>query len=105
MVELVDDALEVADPVAVRIGERPRVDLVEDGGLPPRHVGLEVDRQPAAESVTRRQGRGCQSFTDDPAHALGGMWFIGNLHWLDGGELVCSRTTRYSVGPENLSGP
>jgi hypothetical protein len=29
------DPGEIADPVAVRVGERARVDLVDDGGLPP----------------------------------------------------------------------
>jgi hypothetical protein len=31
------DARQVADPVAVRVAERARVDLVEDGLLPPGH--------------------------------------------------------------------
>jgi hypothetical protein len=29
------DAVDVADAVAVRVGERPRVDLVDDGAAPP----------------------------------------------------------------------
>ncbi|EON33882.1 hypothetical protein GTC6_05927 [Gordonia terrae C-6] len=37
--EFVDDPGEVADPVAVEIGEGARVDLVEHRGLPPRGVG------------------------------------------------------------------
>ena len=39
VVEVAPDALEVADPVAVRVGEGAGVDLVDDGGLPPRLVG------------------------------------------------------------------
>jgi hypothetical protein len=35
VIEVVDDPLEVADAVAVRIGEAPRVDLVDDATLPP----------------------------------------------------------------------
>ena len=37
--ELVDDTGEVADAVAVEIGERPRIDLVEDRRTPPGVVG------------------------------------------------------------------
>ncbi len=46
VVELAGDAGEVADAVAVRIGERPRIDLVDDGVAPPRSVG---HRTPTAE--------------------------------------------------------
>ena len=35
MVEPVDEAGQVADPVAVAVGERARVDLVDHGGAPP----------------------------------------------------------------------
>lgn len=28
-----------------------------------------------------------------------GTPFFGSLHWVDGGELTCNRTTWYSVGP------
>ena len=35
MVEMVDDTVQVAYPVRVRIGERTKVYLVEDAGLPP----------------------------------------------------------------------
>ena len=36
VVEVVDDAADVADAVAVGVGEAARVDLVDDRGLPPR---------------------------------------------------------------------
>ena len=35
VVEVAADPVEVADPVAGGVAERPRVDLVDDGGLPP----------------------------------------------------------------------
>ena len=35
MVEPPPDALEIADPVAVAVLERARIDLVDDGALPP----------------------------------------------------------------------
>jgi hypothetical protein len=37
MVEVAADAGQVADAVAVGVGERPRVDLVDDSTPPPRH--------------------------------------------------------------------
>jgi hypothetical protein len=37
MVEVLGDAGEVADAISARVRERARVDLVDDGGLPPRH--------------------------------------------------------------------
>jgi hypothetical protein len=40
MVEATTDALEVADTVTVGVLERPRIDLVDDGGPPP---GVVVD--------------------------------------------------------------
>ena len=53
VVEVRADALEVADAVARRVGERARVDLVDDGLLPPHAVAKATDR--------RRQGRlGCR---------------------------------------------
>src|SRR5215813_345842 len=36
MIEVPPDALEIAHPVAVRIRERARIDLVDDPGTPPR---------------------------------------------------------------------
>ncbi len=39
VVKVRHDALQVADPVAVRIRERARVDLVQDSVSPPRHAG------------------------------------------------------------------
>jgi hypothetical protein len=36
IVEPIDNAAQVADPVAVRVGEAPRIDLVQDAVLPPR---------------------------------------------------------------------
>ncbi|MCX7026635.1 MAG: hypothetical protein NT061_03905 [Spirochaetes bacterium] len=36
IVQLVCDACQVADTIAVRVPETPRIDLVEDGFLPPR---------------------------------------------------------------------
>ena len=35
IVEMRGDAVEVADAVAVRVGKRARIDLIEDGALPP----------------------------------------------------------------------
>ena len=35
VVEVPEDPLDVADPVAVRVGERPGIDLVDDGAPPP----------------------------------------------------------------------
>ena len=35
MVEVAEDAGEVPDAVAVRVGEGARIDLIEDGALPP----------------------------------------------------------------------
>ena len=35
MVKVFDDAADVADAVAVRVGETTRVHLVDNGGLPP----------------------------------------------------------------------
>ena len=39
VVESRDDAAQIADSVAVGVGERARIDLVEDAVLPPRHGG------------------------------------------------------------------
>src|SRR5207248_2757888 len=36
VVEMTPDALEVADSVAVRVGEGPGIDLIDDRRLPPR---------------------------------------------------------------------
>jgi hypothetical protein len=36
VVEVLDQASKVAVPVAVRVGEGARVDLIEDTGAPPR---------------------------------------------------------------------
>src|SRR4051794_18759511 len=33
-----DDACKVADAVALAVLKRPRIDLVDDGGLPPRRI-------------------------------------------------------------------
>src|ERR1700687_767316 len=43
IIEMRSDAVKVADAVAIRIGERARIDLIEDGALPPfeRHRGAE----------------------------------------------------------------
>jgi hypothetical protein len=41
VVELLRQAAEVARPVVVRVEERPRVDLVEDGRLEPERLALE----------------------------------------------------------------
>ncbi len=35
VIQFFSDALEVANPVAVAIGERAWIDLIKDGGLPP----------------------------------------------------------------------
>ena len=39
MIEVRGDPAQVADPVAVRVGERARVDLVHDGAAPPLRLG------------------------------------------------------------------
>jgi hypothetical protein len=44
VVELAGDAGEVADAVAVRVGERARVDLVDDRVTPPRRRIVRVVR-------------------------------------------------------------
>jgi hypothetical protein len=51
VVEPLDDARQVADPITVRILERPRVDLVDDTRLPPGcgvagRVGRELAQLP-----------------------------------------------------------
>ena len=43
VVEVRHDPTEVADPVAGRVAEAPRVDLVHGGGLPPRRVECGVE--------------------------------------------------------------
>ena len=91
---MVDDPGRSPAAVAVRVGERARIDLVEDAGLPPRGRRVQAWSKPGHQPV----GNGCQWFTTTQ-HTPWGMWFIGNLHWVDGGELVCSLTTRYWVGP------
>ena len=45
IVEMRGDAVEVADAVAVRIGERARIDLVEDGASPPIYRVLRKPRR------------------------------------------------------------
>ena len=40
VIEVPTDALEVADAVAARVAEAARIDLVDDGGLPPGRVGV-----------------------------------------------------------------
>ena len=42
MVQVVDQPLEVADPVTARVGEAPWVDLVDDAFEPPRAGGVQV---------------------------------------------------------------
>ena len=81
MVEVAPDALEVADAVAVRVGEGAGIDLVDDGGLPPRLVGHRGDRtagcserQRTARAVARlshRQDRAVDSrpSKDQPGNA------------------------------------
>ena len=39
IIELAGDPREITDAIAVAVGERARVDLVEDGSLPPFQVG------------------------------------------------------------------
>ena len=55
MVEVVDDPGQVAHPVAVRVGEAPRIDLVDDPALPPvvPEAGLLYDRCEAGGSQAR----------------------------------------------------
>src|SRR5205814_6973769 len=66
------DALQVADPVAVRVGEGPGIDLVEDGRLPPgvalSHGGT---LRGVAKSAIWRIER-ARSGPHDGAPALGG---------------------------------
>ncbi len=60
VVELLDQPAEVARAVAVRVEERARVDLVEDGGLEPEGLGLEpVPGVVAAHVVTTRSTCAC----------------------------------------------
>src|SRR5262249_49700019 len=40
MIEPAPDAVQVADAVAVRVGERARIYLVDDAGLPPPHATM-----------------------------------------------------------------
>ena len=49
------DAGEVADPVAVRVGEAPDVDLVDDGVAPPRARRAPVAGGVAVVAATRRR--------------------------------------------------
>ena len=55
MVEMGEDARQVADPVTVAVGEAPRVDLVDDPALPP--VGRS-DGHALPASTTARSRRG-----------------------------------------------
>src|SRR5690606_32527857 len=62
VVEPLDDPADVADAVAVRVRERARVDLVDDGGPPPVRVahrgGVRVRRRGGARAVRRGFGAG-----------------------------------------------
>ncbi len=58
VVELATDALEITDPVAVGIEERPRIDLVDDRRLPPR----------LSHGGERTRGDGLRSISGNPAH-------------------------------------
>ena len=67
VVEVGQDAAEVTDPVAVAVGEAARVDLVDDGGLPPvavGHVGgaSRIDGAGAGQRGTRTSTRPCTTF-------------------------------------------
>ena len=98
MVEVVDDPLDVSRPVTVAVGEGAGVDLIEDGALPPR-LGPVVHFGVVHVGVVHVWGRGFQFCSKTQHTTSGGNGAFGVLHWLDGGLLVCSLTTRYWVGP------
>ncbi len=56
VVEVLDDAGDVAHAVGVAVGEGPRVDLVQDGRLPPRLVGRRHASGPTVPTTAARQG-------------------------------------------------
>jgi hypothetical protein len=63
MVEVGDDPAQVADAVAVAVGERTRVDLVDRAALPPRRLrhgislGRSCDTASYERNVAPRGGR------------------------------------------------
>ena len=104
VVQVLDDAPDVPVAVTVGVGEGPGVDLVEDAALPPRPC-------PGGGACLRPRRRFahpggsfchcCLTIQQTPW----GMPFLGISHAVVGGELLWSVTTRYWVGPANLSGP
>ena len=100
MVEMPDEAEEVADAVAVGVGEGPRVDLVEHRGLPPRLVrpiGGVGSRPPGFGSVDSSghpaAGSGFQGWTGVQQTPSVGRPPTGSRHWALGGAFTCNRTT------------
>ena len=65
VVDVGEDPAEIADPVAVGVGEAARVDLVDDGASAtsansPRHSGMAV-RDAAPASIAHRKHTSCES--------------------------------------------
>jgi hypothetical protein len=58
VVEVVDDAPQVADAVAVGVGERARVDLVDDGLGPPRGCEFRHTSSPSPFATEKTTARG-----------------------------------------------
>ena len=56
VVQMLDDPRDVADAVSVAVGERTRIDLVEDAGLPPWLFGRGHASTPTGPVAASRQG-------------------------------------------------
>ena len=70
VVEVGTDAVEVADAVAVGVGERAGIDLVDDGPLPPRGSVTRPSRAPEEEGPARCRSRAERRRPVDERHAL-----------------------------------
>src|SRR4051794_2451383 len=79
MVEMAAYTLEIADAVAVAVGERARIHLVDDGRLPPRALG---------EGIRLRSG------------AVGRHGALGHHGWLPSGGIMSRgrRATTWRTG-------
>ncbi len=95
VVEVVDDPSEVADAVAVRVGERSGIDLVEDSRLPPWRARCGGHRRRTQWDADGSGANGC-TVTQQVPWAL--SWEV-SWHAGDGGTLLWSRTILNSVGP------